>query len=168
LILAWAFALHFLAHAQQGQGSYRAQLYSVLIIGTPLALMLLATALLLSIAPALAAIIRIPIIAVGILLLLYSFLLLIPSLMGVQQLSAGKALTCLVIILTVALLLFFISDIFDSNQTSHGGGGNNNFKSVKKNPRARFCSSCGFSLEVYDRLRDTPVQSCPRCGTPLF
>ncbi|GER91241.1 hypothetical protein KDW_54030 [Dictyobacter vulcani] len=166
LILGWTLALHFLAHTQQGRGSYHTQLYSVLVIATPPVLLLIATTLLLSIAPNMATQLRLPLTAMAILLTLYSFLLCLPSLMGVQQLSRGKAIICLVTVLTVALLLVFFTDLFSSHNTSDGGGGGRSFKKPK-NWHARYCPHCGFSLQVYDRLHDTPTHICPRCGQPL-
>ncbi len=166
LILAWAFALHTLAHMQQGQGTYRAQVYGVLVIETPLLLMLVTTMFLLSVAPAIGVAIRIPFAIISLLLLVYSVLLLLPCLMGVQQLSARKAIICLMVILTVCLLLVIYSDSSTAHSTS-GGSGDHQFKRAR-NQHKRFCSHCGFSLEVYDQLHKTPTQSCPKCGTPLF
>ncbi len=166
LILAWAFALHILAHMQQGRGSYRAQAYSVLIIETPLILMLVSTVLLLSVAPTIGEAIRIPFTAISLLLLVYNIFLLLPSLMGVQHLSAKQALLCLLVILTVCLLLVIYSDSSSTHSTSQGSG-DRHFKRTK-NQHARYCSHCGFSLDVYDQLHETLTQSCPKCGKPLY
>ncbi|GCE31606.1 hypothetical protein KDA_70900 [Dictyobacter alpinus] len=165
LILGWTLALHLLARTQEGRGSYHVQLYSMQIIATPPVLLLITTTLLLSVAPNMATPLRLPLAAIAILLSLYSFLLCLPSLMGVQQLSRKQAIICLVIILTVALLLIFFMDTFSSNHTSGGGGERSTKK--PKNWHARYCSYCGFSLQVYDRLHDTHTQICPRCGQTL-
>ncbi|MBA2682661.1 MAG: YIP1 family protein [Ktedonobacteraceae bacterium] len=171
LLLAWAGALHYVARTQQGQGTYRMQLYSALVIETPLVLFLIAVALLLFVAPPIGTIARVPFAAAGLLLVLYSLLLYVPSLMTVQNLSARKSWLCLVSVLVVVLLLVvFVSMLFGDWDTSsnRGGSGNRHFKRKRSSGRERTCPHCGFSLEVYDQLHRTALtQSCPRCGGPL-
>ncbi len=169
LALAFAGTLHYIAHTQQGQGTYHAQLYSLLVIETPLALLLLIVIGLLCIAPTLGNIARIPFAGAGLLLLLYSLLLYVPSLMGIQSLSVGKSLLCLVSVLVIVLLLVvFVHMLFESSDTSNNHGrGDRHFKR-KRNGRERICPHCNFSLEVHDQLHRTALaQSCPRCGSPL-
>ncbi|WP_136625283.1 hypothetical protein [Dictyobacter kobayashii] len=167
LIIALAGAAHILAHMQKGQGRYCVQLYSVLVIETPLLIMLFGSMLFLSLAPTLGGVARIPLAIVAILLFLYSVLLLVPSLMGVQQLSVKDAIICVFLILIVVLFIFMLSDNFDSNNAHGGGSSSSNYKRSKSR-KARFCTQCGFSLEVYDRLHNALTQSCPRCGKPLI
>ncbi len=170
LALAFAGILHYAARQQKGQGTYGAQLYSLLAIGTPFVLLCVATTLLLSLVPGLGAVLRIPLTAIALLMLLYNLLLLLPALMGVQGLSMKQAAICLLSLLVVTLLLVFLFNLFgDYDTSSHGGGnrsGDRSFKKVKYR-NERLCPRCGFSLAVYDQLRDVPVQACPRCGNPL-
>ncbi|GAC1509148.1 MAG: hypothetical protein NVS2B12_24920 [Ktedonobacteraceae bacterium] len=165
----FAGALHSVARAQRGQGSYRVQLYSILVIEAAPVLLLVTTALVLTAMPLLGIVARLPLACITFVLVSYSLLLTLLSLMGVQKLSAGKSLLCLSSVLIVVLLLVALAAVFDAN-ISHpdGGGGNGSFKKERHGP-ARTCTRCGFSLEIYDRLHQnqTAAQNCPKCGYPL-
>lgn len=171
-LLAWVTVLHYVAHTQQGQGSYRAQLYSTLVIETPLVLFLVIVALLLFVVPTLGSIARVPFVIIGILLSLYNLLLFVPSLMAIQGLSAEKALTCMISVVVIVLLLVaIVSILFESDgnaSNNQQGGSSNRYRGNRRRRRERICPHCGFSLEVYDQLHRTALtQSCPRCGDPL-
>ncbi len=166
LILAFAGILHWLAHMQGGQGKYRAQLYSVLVIATPPILLVSIMLLLLSVLPDVALLIRVPFISAALLLFIYSLFLHVPALMGVQQLKAWQAVFCMAVIVVVVLLVFLIPDMFSDSHDNHGGGGDSH-STRPRNRKARFCPYCGFSLEVYDQLHTTSTQTCPKCGKSL-
>lgn len=167
LLLTFAAVLHMAARSQQGKGTYRAQLYSVVIIETPLVLLLSIGAILLFIAPSMGTITRIPFAVAALLLVLYSLLLLVPSLMGIQHLSGKQAALCLVSLLIVTLIVVIFFEISDGNQTSTANGSGKSTFRWKKG-QGRFCPYCGFSLAVYDKLHDTVTQSCPKCGKALM
>jgi hypothetical protein len=169
-VLAFAGALHWLAHAQQGQGKYRAQLYSVLVIATPPLLLGFAVVLLLCIAPSLALLIRLPFVVILCLLFVYSLLLHVPALMGIQQLKIWQAVLCVALLVVAVLLVFMLPNLFDSNHDGNGNNGSGDRRFTKpRRGKARFCPHCGFSLEVYDQLhKEAPTQLCPKCGRSLL
>lgn len=179
-ILRWA------AKKLGGTGAFRAQIYTGLLIEAPLFVFVAAAAAILIYNPTYGSSLRLVFAGVAAAFLLYGFLLHMFAVMAVQQISAGKALLSIALILVMLIVLVvLLAALGESSSDSQGSGshatkdsssrqepsggesadGGNNEGSSRKRPSwARYfmCPACGQHLTLPASLvKANPP--CPRC-----
>lgn len=140
LLLVVAF-MHWVAKQMGGKGTYRAQCYTVLLVGMVPLLVIAVLFFALNSNPLLGNSQRLIFAAVVIAIVLYSFLLHILAVMGVQQLGFGKAfvaaVSVLIVVVILALLVMAPDGIFDSS-SSQGGANSYSTNAGRRRWRSRY------------------------------
>ncbi|HEU5230236.1 MAG TPA: YIP1 family protein [Ktedonobacteraceae bacterium] len=186
----------YLAAKKRGgqQSSFRAQLYSGLLIEAPLFAFLVVIALVLLYQPELGSSARLLFIGIAGAFLLYSFLLHVFAVMAVHQVGLGKAMLCvalmvvLLAVVVVALMAAGENSGDKSESRSHGSGeahkgesqrdrssddskfdfdgsdGESSGRAVARRYRL-LCPNCGQQLPA---ASGQPGFPCPRCGAPMM
>lgn len=176
------------------QSSLRAQLYTGLLIEAPLFAFLVAIVLVLLYRPDLGSSARLLFVGVAGAFLLYSLLLHVFAVMAVHQVSAGKAMLCvalmvvLLAVVVVALMAIGENSGDRSGSSSHTSGGDHKGESQRdgsssdgeidvdggdgesgRRALARgyrlLCPNCGQQLPA---AFGQPGFPCPRCGAPMM
>lgn len=171
-------AMHLFAKKAGGQGSYRAQLYTSLLITLPLLVFIALAGLALTYVPALSGSLHLVFAVIVLAFLLYSVLLHIFAVKAVQGLGFGKAtlivlgtvVVLLVIITIVALLVMSLGDNNSSSSSSKSESGSKQGTAQRQDSKGgseRGHDDFDFESESHNEHHAASgmvMAYCPQCG----